>query len=399
MSDDRDLHLGIDATNIRQGGGITHLSQLLQAADPRAAGFRRVTIWSAASTAAAWPQRGWLTKRSARWMEASLPRRIAGQQFQIPAAVRAEGCDVLFAPGGTLPARCLVPMITMSQNMLPFESIEADRFGRWSTMRLKLHLLRQAQGRSFRRADGVVFLTRYAESTITRALGSVPGATAQIPHGIEGRFIHAPREQRPLASCTPDAPFRLLYVSILMPYKHQVEVAVAVARLRADGVPIEIRFVGEPWGAYGRHFGALLAQLDPRREFLHWNGAEPFASLHGLYRAADAFVFASSCENLPNILLEAMAAGLPIACADRGPMPEVLGDAGVYFDPTDPASIADSLRHLMQNAALRAELAAAGWKRATTFSWQRCARDTFEFIAQVTRSRRTAAPPFSSATT
>jgi len=377
------LHLGIDASNIRQGGGVTHLSQLLQAGDPVAAGLDRVTVWTCKSTAATLPDRPWIVKRSAPWMEAALPLRMAGQQFRLPRELDAAACDVLFSPGGTLPAWCPVPAVTMSQNMLPFEPLEAARFGRFSPMRLKMRLLRTTQGRSFRRADGIIFLTQYAATSVSKALGGVPSNLALIPHGIEPRFIQAPRPQRRLADCSAQNPFRVLYVSILMPYKHQVQVAHAACQLRAEGVPIEMRFIGPPWGRYGQQFRALLDELDPKREFLLWSGAEPFDALHNFYQNSDVFVFASSCENLPNILIEAMAAGLPIASSDRGPMPEVLGDAGVYFDPEVPASIAKALRKLALDVPLRANLAEMAWRKAQVYSWERCARDTFAFIARV----------------
>lgn len=381
------LHLGIDATNIRQGGGITHLSQLLQAGDPIAAGIGRVTVLANQATLAALPVRPWLSKVSSPWMDASLPRRMLGQQFQLPHVIKAAGCDVLFSPGGTLPAWSPVPAVTMSQNMLPFEPVEAARFGSWSLMRLKMRLLRHSQGRSFRHADGLIFLTGYAQAAVTHALGGVSCPTALIPHGIEKRFLQQPRLQRPLAHCTADNPFRVLYVSILMPYKHQVEVARAACLLHADGLPIEMRFIGAPWGGYGHKFKALLDELDPEHNFLLWTGAEPFEALHGFYQRADAFVFASSCENLPNILIEAMAAGLPIASSDRGPMPEVLGDAGVYFDPEVSASIADALRRLAADDSLRSQLAELARQKAKNYSWEECARDTFKFIAQAAQQK------------
>lgn len=396
MGNDLGLHLGIDATNIRQGGGVTHLSQLLGAADPLALGFRHVTIWAAQSTAEDWPNRPWLTLRSEPWMDASLLRRVVGQQLQMPAALTAEGCDVLFAPGGTLPVRCPVPAVTMSQNMLPFEPDEAARFGRCSPMRLKMRLLRHAQSRSFRRADGIVFLTGYARATVERVVGALTAAIAQIPHGIEPRFLHEPRLQRSVTACTHKDPFRLLYVSILMPYKRQLELAQAVSRLRVEGLPVEVRFVGAAWGNYAKRFRALCDRLDPNHEFLIWNGAEPFARVHELYQCADAFVFASGCENLPNILVEAMAAGLPVASSRRGPMPEVLGNAGIYFDPDDPDDIASSLRQLVQNVPLRSELSYSGWHRAMEFSWRRCADDTLRFIARVARRREIGMNPASS---
>lgn len=377
------IHVGVDATNIRQGGGVTHLSQLLRAGEPVIAGIDRVTVWTCQSTATALPVRPWLATRSAPWMDATPPRRILGQQLQLPRDLASADCDVLFSPGGTLPARCSIPVVTMSQNMLPFEPAEAARFGRLSTMRLKLYLLRYIQSRSFRRAGGLIFLSRYAEAAVLKAVEGVLPATALIPHGIEPRFLRSPRLQRPLALCSAEKPFRVLYVSILLPYKHQWQLAHAVSQLRAEGMPIEMRFIGASWGNYGGRFKALLDKLDPKREFLLWSGAEPFDAMHDFYNDSDLFVFASSCENLPNILIEAMAAGLPIASSDRGPMPEVLGDAGVYFDPEEPTSIADALRKLAIDAPLRANLAASAWRKAQAYSWERCARDTFAFIADV----------------
>ena len=274
-------------------------------------------------------------------------------------------------------------LVSMSQNLLPFEPAEAARFGRFSWMRLKMRLLRSSQGRSFARAHGLIFLTAYAQRAVCGVLGLNSPASVLVPHGIEQRFLQTPRAQRLLSECTMAEPFRLLYVSILMPYKRQYEVAHAVSRLRRSGLPVTMTFIGVTWGAYGNQFKSLLETLDPKREFLFWPGAEPFDVLHQRYQQADAFVFASSCENLPNILIEAMAAGLPIACSSRGPMPEVLGDAGVYFDPDQIDTIVQGLRALIEDAALRQQLARKAWARAQIYSWQRCAHDTFEFIARV----------------
>jgi glycosyltransferase involved in cell wall biosynthesis len=128
-----------------------------------------------------------------------------------------------------------------------------------------------------------------------------------------------------------------------------------------------------------------MRDLDPKGSFLQWPGAISFEKLDPFYRQADAFVFASSCENLPNIMIEAMGAGLPIASARRGPMPEILGAAGIYFDPEDVTSIADALRVLIETPHLREELAQMASLRAQDYSWRRCAEDTLNFIAHVQR--------------
>jgi glycosyltransferase involved in cell wall biosynthesis len=64
-------------------------------------------------------------------------------------------------------------------------------------------------------------------------------------------------------------------------------------------------------------------------------------------------------------------------------MPEVLGDAGVYFDPEQPRDIARALRELIVSPQLRTELAWASNRRAQQFSWQRCADETFEFLVEI----------------
>jgi len=377
------MHLAIDASNIRQGGGVTHLSQLLSAAEPVEAGINRVTVWACSATLAQLPAKPWLMKFSPEWTEAGLFRRLLGQQLLLGQEMARRGCDALFSPGGTVPFRVRVPVVTMSQNMLPFEPQEALRFGRWSWMRLKMWLLRQSQWRSFKKADGLIFLTQYARESLSPWLGKSKRMQALIPHGIESRFGAHPKPQRSAQEYSVTFPFTFLYVSVLMPYKHQIEVANAASQMRRDGYPVRVRFVGADWGDYGQRFRETLRQLDPSEEFLIWPGSMPFTALHSEYQAADGFIFASSCENLPNILIEAMAAGLPIACSRRGPMPEVLGEAGVYFDPLQAQEIAEAMHTLFNSADLRGHVAAQAKVLSQAYSWNQCAKETFSFIAAV----------------
>jgi len=376
------MDLAVDACNISGGGGLTHLIHMLKAVVCADINFMNIHIWTSSATARKLPKRDWLVVHTPDWCNAGLLRRMLGQQLLLPALVKQAGCEVLFSPGGTLPALSLVPMVTMSQNMLPFEPDRAALFGRWSWMRLKMRLLRIIQGRSFRRAQGVIFLTHYAQKAVTGALGGLRGLTVLVPHGIETRFVMAPRPQKDVWENDGHA-LRLLYVSIQMPYKHHVQLMDAVAQLFKQGRPIVLQMVGGNAGPYAELVRRKRLALDPDGVYLQDLGHVDFDRLHELYRKVDAFVFASSCENLPNILIEAMAAGLPIACSERGPMPEVLGDAGVYFDPEVPLSIASAIQKLGDDAPLRAQLAERAWQKAQAYSWARCARETLNFVSQV----------------
>ena len=126
-----------------------------------------------------------------------------------------------------------------------------------------------------------------------------------------------------------------------------------------------------------------MAICDLRREWVKYHGSVPYKKLHTFYAEADLGVFASSCENMPNILLEAMAAGLPMASSDCGPMPEVLGNSGVYFDPENSTDIAATLERLIADSSMRAALADKSSTRAQQYSWTTCADQTFTFMQEV----------------
>jgi glycosyltransferase involved in cell wall biosynthesis len=376
--------VGIDASNLRAGGGVTHLRELLAAAAPEKQGVQAVIVWGGRATLDELPERPWLEKRQEPWLDRSLAHRASWQRQQLPRLARHAGCSVLFCPGGLAP-RDFRPVVTMCRNLLPFEWPEMRRYG-ISWMFLRLLLLRRMQVGTFRRADGVIFLTSSAQRRVMAVTGRLAAQTAVIPHGINERFFCPPRPPRPLARARDASPFRIVYVSIVDVYKHQWHVAEAVARLRTAGVPVELELVGPTYPPARRRLEAVMRRIDPDGGFIRYRGFVPYNELPEVYKKADICVFASSCENLPNILLESMAAGLPIACSNRGPMREVLGEAGVYFEPEHPESIAKAIRELIESAELRTEKAQMAFERAQRYSWGRCADETFSFLAAVARA-------------
>lgn len=379
------MRLCIDGSNLHSGGSKTHLHELLARADPASHGFDQVVVWASQAVLANLDDRPWLIKRSEPVLERNFLRRALWQRFSLGRRAQQDGCDLLFVPGGSF-ATSFRPVVAMSRNMLPYEFNELRRYGLGATA-LKFLLLRWGLNRSFRRAQGVIFLTRYAHDAIVGIIGTPGGQVATIPHGIDRRFSLEPRPQIPASAFSAERPFRLVYVSTVDVYKHQDRVAEAVAALRSEHRAVTLDLIGPAYPPSLDRLKQTLARVDPDGQAIRYLGPVPHARLHASYAAADAAVFASSCENMPNILLEKMAAGLPIACARRGPMPDILGDGGLYFDPESTTSITDSLRQLMDSHALRARLADVAKQRAEPFSWERCTNETFAFLAAVAQHR------------
>jgi len=381
--------IGVDASNLDSGGGILHLSEIISAAELDAKDIESVTVWASRRLSERLSPRPWLRVVHQPQLDQSIAVRTWWQCVQLPRLLVDTKCDLLFAPGGTLPMQSPCSTVTMSQNLLPFDRWESQRYG-ISWIRLRLTLLRWAQVQAFQRADGVILLTHYACNSVQRELGSNPRRVALIPHGVAARFRREPRQQEALGSYSAHRPLQCLYVSIIDMYKHQWHVAEAVRRLHAQGYPIVIDFVGPAYPPALRRLQEVITKWDPDGLFLRYRGPVRHEDLHRYYHQADVFLFASSCENMPNTLLEAMAAGLPIACSNRGPMPEILAEAGVYFDPEQPDQVADALCTLLEQPTLRERCAWRAYEQAKAYSWERCAQETFAFLTEVAQTPRIA---------
>ena len=379
----------VEGGNLRSGGGLTHVVELLHAVEPLRDGVASVHAYTTERAASMLPRRDWLhvfqggpwagdAKSRALWLRRDLTR-IAGE----------ERFDVIFSPGGIC-VPCGVPSVTMSRNMLPFQMRESLRYGISASFVRNL-VRRIVQTRSFRRADGLIFLTDFAKRETLKKIGRTNGLVATVPHGVNERFFSGPRPQIPACNFSSDRPFRILYVSPIEPYKHHWNVVCAVERLSRQGMSVELVFAGRSGQGQTRLNASVkkLKKLGSDMGFLKIVGELAHEDLASVYRESDAFIFASTCENMPNTLLEAMASGLPIACSDRGPMPEVCREAALFFDPEDSSSIERALRSLLSDPSLRFDLASRAFERARQYSWTRCAQETFAFLAAVVGRRKT----------
>jgi len=376
------MRIGIDASNLRQGGGRTHLIELLTAADPKRDRIDSVVVWGSQETLDLLPRRRWLQKIAVACLEKGFLARMGWQTFALKGEATKARCDLLFVPGGIFQTG-FRPIVVMSRNMLPFEWTELKRYG-ISLTAIRLFLLRHFQGRSFRGADGVIFLSRYAREKIISSVGQLQGASRIIPHGLNHRFLINNPKPPKHKKTTTEKKLKIIYVSIIDHYKHQWKVVEAVAAARIEtGLDLELHLAGPAYKPSLRKLEAAIVSYDPGKRWVHYHGNVAYEDLPRLYAQAQIGIFASTCENMPNILLETMAAGLPILCSDRGPMPEVLGKAGVYFDPENPDSMCRQLIALLKAQRTRRRLGLLARQEAQKYSWDKCAKETFHFCHQV----------------
>lgn len=379
------IRVGIDATNIRIGGGITHLLELLNAIEPEAMKVEKVIVWGGKQLLSTLPNFPWLEKINPPSLNQGLLYRVAWQIGSLSKAARTAHCNVLLVPGGSY-VGSFHPVVTMSQNLFPFEWKMIKRTG-FSIRSLKFILLRIVQSFSFKRSDGIIFLTQYAQQAVLKVTGPLSALQTVLAHGLNPRFNYSPKLQRELTTYSATDPYRLLYVSTVDVYKNQVELARAVAFLRGKGYPLALSLIGPSEDKALAQLQKAQEELDPNHQWLEYLGSLPYSYLGLEYQRADLGVFASSCETFGMTVLEKMSAGLPIACSNQSCMQEILSDGGVYFDPSDVQSIANAIEQLLSSLGLREEKQRKAYALAKDYSWELCSQKTIDFLHEVILSR------------
>lgn len=129
----------------------------------------------------------------------------------------------------------------------------------------------------------------------------------------------------------------------------------------------------------------LLAKVKERglADQIHRLGYVDLADLVAVYNAAKVYVQPSHAEGFGLPVLEAMASGTPVAAASRSSIPEIVKDAGVYFNPSDPVEMADTIQNILDTAALRRTLREKGLKRAKLYTWEKAAQQTLDVYKKV----------------
>jgi glycosyltransferase involved in cell wall biosynthesis len=225
-----------------------------------------------------------------------------------------------------------------------------------------------------RRAARLITVSRSTCRDLTTRLGAPAAKIRVIPNGVDPAFRPPAGDRAPAA--TPAglhlaSPY-FLFVGNPLPHKNLPRLLDAFAGLPEvlgglvlAGIPERTR------AAVARD--CAQRGLETRVTIM---APLPVEQLAALYQGAQALVCPSLWEGFGLPALEAMACGTPVIAADRGALPEVVGDAGLLVDPTSVDALREAMYTLAGQASLRAALRVAGPARARAFSWRHVAEAT-----------------------
>ncbi len=319
--------------------------------------------------------------------EVALPGRsvVSWDQLAVPAAVDRHRIDVLFNPKYSIPLRARCPAVWVCHGLdwyvMPWASRFVDR------MSHRFLVPRYAS-----RAAAIIAVSEVTRQHVMQYLRVPPERVVTVYSGVDDVF-RRPFDAARLGEIRRKyaLPERfVLYAGAIYPPKNFTRLVRAYARVGPErGVPLvvaggENRFLSE---RELREPDALGISAWVRRP--GWVEQEELA---GVYAMADALLLPSLFESCGLPVLEAMATGTPVVTADRYGTRELAEGAAVLVDPESVDDIADGIRRVLDDQALRTQLVEAGRERSRAFEWSRCASETLRVLEQVAPAGRTAGP-------
>lgn len=301
----------------------------------------------------------------------------------LPRMLRTQRCDLCFMPAGNrrLAWSYGVPSVgtvhDFSQLHVP-QKYDAAR----------MFYIMRVLPRMMRRLTRVISVSESTRRDL-ESFARVPSERIRVIYNGADLERFAPR---PRAQARADLPAELripehyvLYIARLEhPGKNHVRLLDAFAALkRTTDLPHKLVLVGGRWSG-ADVIDARVAELGLSDQVI-FPGFVPNEAIPALYAAADAFAFPSLFEGFGIPVLEAMASGTPVCASNTSSIPEVVGDAGLLFDPRDVPAMTDCLSRLLQDEPLRQRLIAAGTARAKGFTWDAAAEATLAELEAAVR--------------
>lgn len=291
------------------------------------------------------------------------PLRILWEQTGLAWAARRLRLDVMLNPGFTAPLLLHCPQVTVFHDM---QHKRHPEYFRW----FDLPFWRFFLFWSARVSKLVLAISSATARDVLRYYRLPEDRVRVTPLGVEQAFFEVALRRKPERF--------VLTASTLHPHKNLDGLMRAFAEFRR--MRPEFRLVVCGLHGFAKEPLHELRESLGLREAVDFPGWLPRQEVHELFARAWAFIYPSLFEGFGLPVLEAMAAGVPMAYSAIDPLTQIAGDAGLPFDPRDVRAIANALERVVDDGELRARLAKAGPERAAAFSWAQTAHKTLQAL-------------------
>jgi glycosyltransferase involved in cell wall biosynthesis len=295
--------------------------------------------------------------------------RMVYENTLLPFAIKRQGIDVLFCPILEFPfvpsTRLVVTVHDLHPLYFPKQFGLAARHFRIALKLLPMYASRVIVSSHFVKREIIKMLPFDSERIDVLPLGCNPAVFHPRAIGTRQDFLKTYGLVEPF----------ILAVGSLFPYKNIKTLLNAFLEIRGK-IPHCLIIIGS------KELSSEHLIEDERIRYLGYVEKEDIAKF---YSYADLFVHPSFTEGFGMTVLEAMACGVPVISSHGGSLPEVVGDAGMLFDPYDSTSLGQLILTVLTNKRLRSELVEKGIEQVKKFSWDKTAEGVLESCKKAAR--------------
>jgi len=312
-------------------------------------------------------------------------RRGVGDMLKMGRAVARTALDVFFYPS----VYTYFPVFSRVKKIVAIHDVIAEKYPELIFNNRKSQLFWDIKTRmAVWQSTRILTVSEFSKAGIANHFSIDPARIDVVSEGSADSFSHV-EDMAAIHACVTRYGLStqdrfILYVGGIAPHKNLKVLLEAFSGLQAGGDYEDLRLVLV--GDYendvflmDEQVKAVMEQPELRKRVI-FTGYVPDADLNYLYNAASVFVLPSFCEGFGLPALEAMSCGTVVIGSNTTSVPEVVGDAGLFFDPNSGGELIKQLHAVLDDNALRQSLEQRSLARAATFSWERSARETLQAL-------------------
>lgn len=297
--------------------------------------------------------------------------------LKLPKMINATKPDVFISPGYMLPIGTNAKMISIIHDFAP------KYFSKAYTRKDKI-LQNLSINRAIAKSKAILFVSKNTLNDFNKFYGGYKGITGVLYQSYDHQTFRREKGDgyRPTKS-----PY-ILSVGRLEERKNSKNLIKAYGILRSKYPSIEHKLVLS--GKKGFRFNEIkreIGQLGSISKDVILNGFVSSDDMYSMFHNAEVFVFPSLYEGFGIPILEAFSAGVPVACSDSSSLPEVAGDAALYFNPEKPEEIAESLYKILSDSNIRKNLINNSKKRLPLFTWEKSIPQLLKIMQRIVNEK------------
>lgn len=293
------------------------------------------------------------------------------EQTKLAKIMDAENLDVIHFPHWNVPLNLHTPFLVTIHDLI---LLEQPRSARATTRHPLVYLLKRAAHRlvlrhAIKKSQHIIAVSKFTKKSILKHYPGLSSKKVDVVYEGVTAF-----ENKALTTIPPVAKPYFLYVGNAYPHKNLLSLLHAFSFFHQTNPDVRLVLAGRDDVFYKR-LKQEVEELELPSDIVTFVMNPNDTELQNLYQHADLYLFPSLIEGFGLPPLEAMSEGVPVAASNTTCLPEILGEAAIYFSPHDIEDMVKAMESVIEDTELRERLITRGKERVTKFSWSQMASE------------------------